>query len=171
MSLPSDDIPRVQAAIAELEGENERAVAVVGAAWLDELLAELIATALRDDDISRRLLDPEAQGPISTYASRVRVAYALELIGAQNMKDLLQVGRIRNLFAHKVHRRSFDNETVRKECQKLKTGLKVADQRSRETPRGQYVSTVAFLSLVLANAIERRKRRTEENGSPPLPDA
>ena len=156
--LAREEMTRVQAAIAELEGESERAAAVVGAAWLDELLTELIATAFRDDDVSRRLLDPEAQGPIASYAARVRVAYALGLIGEENMKDLLHVGRIRNLFAHKVHRRSFDNETVRKECQKLTTGLKVADQRSRETARGQYVSTVAFQSLVLSTAIEKHKR-------------
>jgi DNA-binding MltR family transcriptional regulator len=156
---------RVQAAIAELEGENERAVAVVGAAWLDELLAELLATAMRDDDVSRHLLDPLAQGPISSYAARIRMAYALELIGLENMKDLLQVGRIRNLFAHTVHRRSFDNETVRKECQKLKTGPRVASQHDRENPRGQYVSTVAFLSFVLANAIERRKKTTSHTNT------
>ena len=161
MTIQSEEAPRVQAAIAELEGENERSAAIVGAAWLDELLAELIATALRQDDVSKRLLDPEAQGPISGYSTRVRVAYALSLINVEHMEDLILVGRIRNLFAHKVHRSSFDNETVRKYCTKLKTGLRVASQEARTTPRGQYVSTVGFLSFVLATALEERRNESK----------
>ena len=167
MTVPTEGIPRVQAAIAELQGENERSVAVVGGAWLDELLADLIATAFRDDAVSRRLLDPEAQGPISGYSARVRVAYALSLVSAENMEDLILVGRIRNLFAHKVHRNSFQNETVRKYCQRLKSGPRVASQEDRITPRGQFVSTVAFLSFVLATALESRRHDSTPHGSPP----
>jgi hypothetical protein len=162
MELPPEDIPRVQAAIAELEGENERAAAVVGAAWLDELLAELIATSFIDHEVSRHLLDPEKHGPLSHYATRVRVAFALGLVSQEQMADLVLIGRIRNLFAHKVHRRSFENSTVSKYCHKLVTGPRVAGQDLRDTPRGLFISTVGFLSFVLSNRLEERKHRGQD---------
>ena len=54
------------------EEKNERAAAIVGAAFLDTLLEHILISFLADDEKEvQRLLEPE--GPLGTYRARIRV--------------------------------------------------------------------------------------------------
>jgi len=81
---------------------SDRAVAIVGPAFLDTLLREVLINFLVDDEREvERLLQPE--GPLGTYGSRVTACYCLGLIGEIVKSDLRLVGKIRNRFAHDLY--------------------------------------------------------------------
>jgi len=89
----------IRATAKEFEKESDRAVVVLGAAKLDNLLYQLLAARLipcssGDDE----LLDGDR--PLSTFSSRINIAYRLGLITHNFAKALHLVRKLRNDFAH-----------------------------------------------------------------------
>jgi len=106
------------AQLFKYEEKNDRALAIVGAAFLDTLLEHILISFLVDDPKEvAELLRPDQ--PLGTYGSRVRAAYCLGLINKAIRDDLRAIGKIRNRFAHDLHV-SFDDEQVRSWCHDLK---------------------------------------------------
>jgi hypothetical protein len=98
--------------------DNERAAAIVGAAFLDTLLEIILINFFVDDEKEvGNLLKTDR--PIGTYGSRTSVAYCLGLIGIIVRDDLRLVGKIRNRFAHDLHA-SFDVDPIRSWCLSLR---------------------------------------------------
>lgn len=89
---------------------NDRAMVIVGAAFLDTQLEHIITTFLVDDEKEvNNLLRPEQA--LGTYGGKTRLAYCLGLIGANVRNDLKLIGKIRNKFAHDLYA-SFDNPEI-----------------------------------------------------------
>jgi DNA-binding MltR family transcriptional regulator len=96
---------------------NDRSVAIVGPAYLDLLLRELLVNFLVPDEKEVvKLLHPE--GPFGAFGSRVTACYCLGLIGPKIKSDLRLVGKIRNKFAHDL-RATFVDADVSSWCKAL----------------------------------------------------
>jgi DNA-binding MltR family transcriptional regulator len=96
---------------------SDRAVAIVGPAFLDTLLAELLINFLIDDDKEvHRLMQPD--GPLGTFGAKVSACYCLGLIGETIKSDLRLVAKVRNRFAHDI-RASFSDEQIKSWCNAL----------------------------------------------------
>jgi hypothetical protein len=97
---------------------NDRAAAIVGAAFLDTLLEHILVTFLADDakEVQRLL---QYDKPLGTYGNRTAIAYCLGLVGSTIRNDLRLVGQIRNRFAHDLSA-SFDAEPIRSWCTSLR---------------------------------------------------
>ena len=97
---------------------NDRAVAIVGPAFLDSLLSDILTEFMIDDDKEvSGLLRPD--GPLGTYGGRVTSCYCLGMIDKIVMLDVRLVGRIRNRFAHDI-RASFSDPKIGQWCQALR---------------------------------------------------
>jgi DNA-binding MltR family transcriptional regulator len=97
---------------------SDRAVAIVGPAFLDGLLSDIIIEFMVDDDKEvTKLLQPE--GPLGTYGSRVTVCYCLGLIGGIVAADLRLVAKIRNRFAHDICA-TFSDPRISQWCRALR---------------------------------------------------
>jgi hypothetical protein len=97
---------------------NDRAVAIVGPAFLDTLLCDTLIEFMVDDPKQvQRLLQPE--GPLGTYGSRITACYCLGLIGPIVTSDLRIVGKIRNRFAHDL-RAAFSDQQISQWCRSLR---------------------------------------------------
>jgi DNA-binding MltR family transcriptional regulator len=93
---------------------SDRAVAIVGPAFLDALLGDILTEFMVENDREvSRLLQPE--GPLGTYGSRVTACYCLGLIGKVVTADLRLVGKIRNRFAHDI-RADFSDQKISQWC-------------------------------------------------------
>jgi hypothetical protein len=100
------------------EEKNERAAAIVGAAFLDTILEHILIAFMVDDEREvPKLLGIER--PLATYGSRTTLAYCLGLIPRTIRDDLRLIGKIRNRCAHDL-RASFDEEPIRTWCLSLK---------------------------------------------------
>src|SRR4051812_16310698 len=76
------------------EEPNERAIAIVGSAYLDELLRMMLVGFLVDDEkATERLVQPD--GALGSFGARTSVCYCLGLIGKTARSDLRLVAKIR----------------------------------------------------------------------------
>jgi DNA-binding MltR family transcriptional regulator len=105
------------AKLFDYDEPNDRAIAIIGAAFLDTLLEHILRAFLVDDEKEVETLLRYDQ-PLGTYSSRARMTYCLGLINEIIHKDLLYVGKIRNRFAHDLSA-SFMDHTIKSWCQEL----------------------------------------------------
>jgi hypothetical protein len=96
----------LDALVEELRDQSDRSAVIVGAAQLDDLLADLLyrfflpsikTVRKRDDDT---LLGRDR--PLSTFSARITIAYRLGLLGKDFASSLGAIREIRNACAHKV---------------------------------------------------------------------
>jgi DNA-binding MltR family transcriptional regulator len=141
----------VDSVLEELNGANPRAAAIVGAAWLDDLLLRLLTGFMIPGKEVDRLLGADGRGPLASSSARTRLAYCLGLITHTEMQDLLTIGKIRNLFAHRIHRSTFDNNKISDLSYKLRIGPRLVSDRSNATAGDLFLTTIATLAYSLAN--------------------
>lgn len=97
---------------------SDRALVIVGGAFLDTLLENILVNFLVNDpkEVAELLRHDQ---PLGSYGNRVRAAYCFGLIGKIVRDDLRAVGKIRNRFAHDLCV-SFEDEQIRSWCQNLR---------------------------------------------------
>lgn len=91
--------------------ENDRALAIVGATFLDTQLEHLARSFLIEDQSEVDKLLSYDQ-PLGTFGNRIRMAYCLGLISKTIRDDLRLVAKIRNRFAHDLDC-SFGDDPIR----------------------------------------------------------
>lgn len=90
---------------------HPRAAAVMWPAIIERRIDKLYETALRPDArVKNELLQPS--GALANYAVKVRLAYLLGWIEEDIYKDLLLIAKIRNLFAHSLDVKDFDDQRI-----------------------------------------------------------
>jgi DNA-binding MltR family transcriptional regulator len=116
---PLDMSEDVSIFIKQLNEETDRGAALVGLAYLDELLWQLFKAKSSDKEIAERLLD-DPNG-LSASAARADVARCLGWIGTQMHADLKKIRNIRNAFAHRFEALTFSDPEIRAYCNELNT--------------------------------------------------
>lgn len=145
--------------------ETPRSAVIIGAAFLDAQLRELIANFLVDDKkVVADFLgdDDKADRPLSAFSARTKAAYCLGLISKDEYDDLNLIRRIRNRFAHKLHDISFDNKEISNWCHLLKTAKKLPVSNHLTSHRDLFVASVALLSIyigVKAGSVAEERRQ------------
>jgi DNA-binding MltR family transcriptional regulator len=142
---------------------SDRAAAIVGPAFLDVLLYDILVEFMVEDEREvNKLLQPD--GPLGTYGSRVTVCYCIGLIGGIVAADLRLVGKIRNRFAHDL-RASFSDSKISQWCKALqwhKESL-MADPPLNATDRDLFQVGVNQLVTYLGGvpSIARSRKRSK----------
>jgi hypothetical protein len=152
---------------------DERAVAIVGATILDDILEHtLINFMVDDEDEKRKLIGVER--PLGTFGSRVAATYCLGLICKTVRDDLRIVGKIRNKFAHRLEA-SFDAGPIRGWCLSLRWHefSMMTKAPAGATPREIFKvgvnQLICYLSGLAGTALlERRRLRDDDRGGPTL---
>lgn len=152
---------------------DERAIAIVGATFLDSILEHTLINFMADDEKETRKLLSFDQA-MGTFSSRVTATYCLGLICKTVRDDLRIVGKIRNRFAHEL-RASFDLEPVRGWCLSLKWHefsmmMKApAGAIPRDIFKVGVNQLICYLDGLAGMALyERRKIRDDDSGTPTL---
>ncbi|UUY07088.1 hypothetical protein LRS11_14775 [Pseudomonas sp. J452] len=97
----------------EFKGDSDRAAAIVGASYLDELLREIILEYLVEDTTKNNKELFSGNGPLSTFSSRINLSYRFGIISENERKMLHGIRGVRNEFAHKLAGASFSDESIR----------------------------------------------------------
>jgi len=146
--------PKVQKFLNEFQNETPRAAAILGWAYLDDLLNELLKSRLIEDkrffknDINR--LNSER---------RINLCYLTGVINKQERDDLQRIKKIRGQFAHKISLKSFTRNDISTECDKLKIIKFIQDKDSFiNKPRDKYTFSVAFYITVLKDKLKHCRR-------------
>ncbi len=82
--------------------ESDRGCVLLGAAVLEECIEELFHTVFIHNGISKRIQDSlfGSNGPLSTFSSKIKMAYSLGFVSKHIYEDLDAIRRVRNDFAH-----------------------------------------------------------------------
>lgn len=116
--------------IQEMQAPSERGFVILGVAYLDEALKQLLAAFLLED-VGRKeeFLDGEGNGPLGTLHSRIRATYLLGLISEEEYEDLERLREIRNQYAHALHGVTLDNDYIRQKVDALGVWRQLYDVR------------------------------------------
>lgn len=100
------------------DDETDRGLALVMAAYFDDLLDDLLRRSLIDDSgVAERLLGVDR--PLSAFSAKIELAYGLGMITQQLYKSLHQIREIRNHFAHAGEARDFNDTGIKDRCDTL----------------------------------------------------
>lgn len=150
-------VPRHFVAFDAITGEkSDRGMVIVATAYLDLLLRGMLEKAMRQDD---EILDTlfANNGALRDFSVRIKLAYALNLIGPGAYADLNILRDIRNAFAHSAHYLSFQNSDVAAMCQRLWYPLtpviKYANRQKPTEPKDIFLLAVEMLSDGLNSAM------------------
>lgn len=134
-----------------LDKETDRGGAVLAAAFLDELIKELIFASF---------VSNEPRSGLGTFARKVQIAAATGLISVEVKSDLFVIGEIRNAFAHKRELIKFSDPPIAKLCDKLILPKVYPGnlRKGREQDREKYVTTAACTLRYLENRRTRIKQ-------------
>ena len=137
--------------------ETDRAAALLGAAMLDDKLAEILRSFLVASEISERLL----RGPLQSFSSRTDTAYALGFLDEAERNELHIIGRIRNKFAHSWRTLTFETENVRDLTRGLVIRGPLGLPDGTQPPRQHFNCSVIaiYTALILRNRIAADQRR------------
>lgn len=104
--------------IEDIQKETDRGVALVAAAFFDDVLGAMLRARLIDapKEANKLLQYP---GPVSSFAYRIDLAYLLGLLGSKTRDALHIVREIRNHFAHSHVPVTFEDAHIEQLCTKL----------------------------------------------------
>lgn len=116
--------------LREFQRESDRAAAVLGAAYADARLEDLLRAKFAGlSGFVEDLLS--GQGGLANFSARISVAYAVGLISLDVATDLHLVRKIRNEFAHKPHGLSFATPSVTQRVDELRILKVMRDEKGK----------------------------------------
>ncbi len=105
--------------LADIKGESDRAMVIIVAAHLDNLLEEMLRLALVQCPTSHDSIFEGPNAPLANFSSRIDFSYRLGLISEIASKSLHITRKIRNTFAHSISSCSFNDSSVKSRIDEL----------------------------------------------------
>lgn len=120
---PSDYYKKDINFINEIETQSDRGAAILLASWLEEELGDCLRSKFIDSQ-KNNLQVFNANGPLSTFSSKIELSYLMGFISEKNYKNLKKIKNIRNDFAHSVldkhlNSMSFESDSIKDRCYSL----------------------------------------------------
>lgn len=109
-----------RSAIAEIEQLNsDRAAAIVGAAIVETDLRNAIEARLQK--VEQKFIDNffGMDGPMGSFSVKINLGYLLGIYNDCHRKDLMNMAKIRNRFAHLGKSIDFQTDEIRDRCKNL----------------------------------------------------
>ena len=150
---------------SQLGKETDRGAALVGAAFLENLLGALVEDFLLEDHKTTKKLLKGPLAPLGGFYSRIIASYSLGLISEDEMHDLDIIREVRNDFAHKAKSMSFSTSIVRTKLENLRVPHLVPDDvfdTSTLKPRQLFINSVSMIATFL----DRRRRGIADRRQP-----
>jgi len=147
--------------------------AIMGVSYLDHALEMLLRAKFveTDKDEDQKMFNPSSGGILGAFAAKVRMAYALDLLGPKTFHDLLLLSEIRNVFAHSLHNLTFNNKLIIEDCYKLQSVAPVfeaMEDKTADTAISRYLETVYIAYVFIRNnSFKLEYNKTEKGKAAP----
>jgi DNA-binding MltR family transcriptional regulator len=149
----------------ELQSESDRSAAIIGAAFIDEHLKQLLTNHLVDDEKEAALF-LSSESPLGSFGARIRAAYCMGLVSKEYFEALKIIKDIRNAFAHQLHGRSFNDNDIEEACKRLQAFMPLKP-RVTHSPRQMFESSTIFILMDISlKALTTLQKRCK---TPPAP--
>jgi DNA-binding MltR family transcriptional regulator len=152
--MPQNDLQAGWQHVAkEFNQKSDRAAAILGAAFLEAHLGQLIASFFIEEcDETEALLT--AERPLGTFSARVHAAYCMGLISTNEYHDLDLIMQIQHMFANRIGEVAFTNDGIREKCFMLRIPRDVLSPGVTRTPRQLYLFASAILTQHLVCRVD-----------------
>lgn len=158
--IPDDAVvwDALQALVEHDSPWADHAIALMGASYIEKALLVAIKSRLipLTESEEKALFFYENRGALSDLSSRIKIAYALDIIGPKTRDDLEHVREVRNAFAHALTPIGFEFKEVSDVCSALFThndlGL-LSVWALGESSRARYINTVLSLGTRLKDKL------------------
>src|SRR5262249_55456349 len=144
---------------------SDRGTALIAVAWVDDSLEACLRAFFRDEknagDRHQRIVDAllQSDGPLGSFASRIKLAYLLGIITVSLYSDLEIMRKIRNSFAHGRQTVRFSDQSIKDRCKSLSAAQ--AFQRgagqSIRSPRQKFLISAFFATESLLSYAKHAK--------------
>lgn len=124
----------IDAVLAEFRVASDRASAVEGGAFLDEILTELLRSFLVADKKNDEKVF-QGNGCFATFSAKIDVCFRLGLVAREEQRLLHTVRDIRNRFAHQLGEMSFSRQDIRALCANIELPIDMIAPSSIPMPR------------------------------------
>jgi len=152
----------------EIEGQTDRAAAIVAFTYLDLYLSQAICSHLYDQTRQHKQAIKELWGQpnaFQAFSARRRLASLLGLFGPETFKDLDRLAKIRNIFAHFKETYTFESQQIKGLCDALYIANKIqwdSDSGPPGDARGKYLFVVRLVTgLLLSEMTDNTPIRRE----------
>ena len=142
-TLPAltSDVSRL---VEDFEKETDRGVALLGAAFLDDVLDVMLQAAFVDDsEAVNKILGPGR--PLESFGARAHLAYCIGLLGPDIYADINLLREIRNDFAHRQPTK-FDVEEIRQKCLRLRCISVMLNGDNDCSARERFMVTIVLIA-------------------------
>jgi DNA-binding MltR family transcriptional regulator len=130
-----------------LTKESDRGCALFAAAYLDTALSDLLyCSFVESKKIEVELF--EGTAPLSSFSSRIKLAFYLGRISAECRADLDTIRKIRNDFAHNIALISFNSQSIADRCRNLGFSFHLREAN----PRGHFTSAASGILAIIQTA-------------------
>lgn len=137
----------------------DHVIALVGAAYVEKALEVAIAfrlVALSPDE-HKALFNYEKNGPLADLSAKIKMSFALDIIGPKTRDDLNHIREIRNNFAHTLQPIGFETKEVVDICDLLHThrGQSLMSRwTTGDDGRACYINTTLQIGNTLKNKLK-----------------
>jgi DNA-binding MltR family transcriptional regulator len=107
--------------LKELSGYPDRIVGLIAPELLNQAVVTAIKSHWQDDDGELFADLFRDGGPLGSFATRIKIGFAIRLYGKETYSDLKLINKIRNDFAHNVRAKDFNWDPVKSRANSLKT--------------------------------------------------
>jgi len=159
--MREDDLNDFSAFLKEFQDETDRGAALVGAALLDQKLADTLRGFMVKSPAADELLDGGAAS-IGSFSARIKAAFALGLIDVHERHECDLIRKVRNEFAHRTHGTTFADSKISALCNALESDLPGGASSFDGNARAIFINAVVLTVLRLTYRSEyvARERRT-----------
>ncbi|WP_340031361.1 MltR family transcriptional regulator [Bacillus tropicus] len=133
---------------------DDRSAAIVAASYLEDLLKEFLIKKFNDNFSQLSKTEQgnltSGNGPLSTFSSRITIAFLSGLISKKVYDDLNNIRNIRNQFAHNMEAVDFtSDQKIKDKCEKLKL---IKNLTTSDDLRQRFKASVVTISFELIGA-------------------
>ena len=141
--------------VDDLEKETDRGVALLGAAFLDDVLDVMIRGALVNDEEAINKLCGTGR-PLESFGARTHMAYCVGLLGQDIYHDLNLIREIRNDFAHRQPTH-FGLQEIKDKCGQLECISCMMPDKATHG-RERFIASVVLIAnhLMIVTSKQRR---------------
>ncbi len=127
---------------------SSRGAALIAGAWIEEVLRGVIRHFMVELTSSEEKILFRGYGPLSTFSSKITLAYSLGIIGKKTRHDLNAIRKIRNDFAHSLHDIDLNEASIATKIQNLNS-LQNLENMEEKSPQEKLAAAVETISLFL----------------------
>ena len=130
-----------------LHRESDRAAAILAASHFEYRLREEIMHkfVVLNSDLRRRIFE---NGPLSTFSSKINIAFALGLYDEETRRGLHNIKQIRNEFAHAPIPVKFDSKKIADICRRIPSKNTI-DTDDSDSLRKKYIDYLQEIEISL----------------------